>query len=99
MKKCTVILTGTLLTDAHLLPEFQECSERAGKNASLYGGKVLSQFNIRESLGSGKKQDFLILVEYPTYEDALAAHSNPEYDRITQLRQKVFSEFNVQIAI
>lgn len=98
MKKCTVILTGRLRENGHLMPEFTECSERAELNSKQHGGEVIHKYMIRENLGDGQRQDFVFIVEYPRYEDVVAAHSNDEYQQIASIRKKVFSEFNVMIA-
>lgn len=98
MKNCSVILTGALVENGHMLPEFKECSDRAELNSQRYGGLVQQKYMIKENLGNGGKMDFVFVVEYPSYEDAIAAHSNAEYQQIKVLREKVFREFNVLVA-
>ena len=97
MKKCTVILMGKLLHNGHLMPEFKECSERAELNSKKYGGEVVHKYMIKKNLDEGTKLDFVFVVEYPSYEDVIASHSNNEYLEIKSLRAKVFSEFSIQV--
>ncbi|VUD67402.1 hypothetical protein TDB9533_03775 [Thalassocella blandensis] len=95
--KSTVILTGVLYKNAHLKPEFNDCAVRASLNAEKYGGKVVQKYQIKENLGSGGKMDFILIVEYPSQEQMLAAHANAEYQSIQLLRAEVFREFNVYL--
>ena len=76
---------------------FKECSERAERNSRHYRGQIIQKYMIKENLGNGYKPDFVIIVEYPSHEDAYTANASDENQQIDLIRQKAFKDFNVLI--
>ena len=92
---CTVILEGTFHKGGKASPEFTEYSRRSNTNGEAHGGVVIKSYLISENLGQGGKPDFILVIEYPSRDDAKKAFTNDEYNRIVAMRNKVFKEVKI----
>ena len=94
-KPCIAILEGTLGEGGTSSPEFKEYSKRSNANGEAHGGVVLQKYMVSENLGQGGKPDFVLIVEYPSYEAARNTFSNAEYKAILPLRDIAFKEVKI----
>ena len=94
-EECIVILEGNFNKGGSEMPEFKEYSKRSNANGEAHGGVVLQKFSISENLGQGLKPDFVLMVEYPSYEKARDTFTSEEYQSIIPLRDKVFQEVKI----
>ncbi len=92
---CIVILEATLGDGGMDSPEFKEYSKRSNANGETHGGVVLKKYMIKENLGLGEKPDFVLIVEYPSYEAAEKTFSSEEYRKILPLRDIAFKEVKI----
>ncbi|MBV1881516.1 MAG: DUF1330 domain-containing protein [Pseudomonadales bacterium] len=92
---CTVILEGSFHIGGKSSPEFEEYSRRSNANGEAHGGVVLSHYLISENLGQGEKPEFILVIQYPTRENAKQAFTCDEYNQIIPLRNKVFKEVKI----
>lgn len=94
-KPCIAILEGTLSEGGLNSPEFKEYSKRSNANGEAHGGVVLQKYIVSENLGQGGKPDFILIVEYPSYEAAKNTFGNEEYKAILPLRDVAFKEVKI----
>lgn len=92
---CTVILQGSFLHSGKASSEFEEYSRRSNANGEAHGGVVIKKYLISENLGQGEKPDFILIVEYPSRDNAQRAFTSDEYKRIISMRNKVFKEVKI----
>lgn len=76
-------------------PEFKEYSKRSNANGETHGGVVLKKYSIKENLGQGEKPDFILIVEYPSYEIAVDTFTCEEYKSIIPLRDVAFKTVKI----
>lgn len=94
-QSCIAILQGTLNKGGSETKEFKEYSQRSNANGEAHGGVVLQKYMVKDNLGQGLKPDFVLIVEYPSYEKARAAFTSEEYQSIIPLRNKAFREVKI----
>ena len=94
-KPCIAILEGTLSESGINSLEFKEYSKRSNANGEAHGGVVLKKYMVSENLWQGGKPDFVLIVEYPSYEAAKNTFSNEEYKAILPLRDVAFKEVKI----
>ncbi len=92
---CTVILEGTFRKGGKTSSEFEEYSRRSNANGEAHGGVVIKKYLISENLGQGEKPDFILIVEYPSRDNAKKAFTSDEYNRIIPMRNKAFKEVKI----
>jgi len=95
MSACIVIVEGTLKEDGADSQEFKEYLQRAIANDKAYGGVELKNYIVKENLGQGEKPDFVVILEYPSYEAAKNTFTSDEYKAITPLRDKAFKKVKI----
>jgi uncharacterized protein (DUF1330 family) len=95
MTTCKVIVEGTLGDKGTDSDEFKEYLKRAVANDKVYGGVELQYHTVKENLGQGAKPDFVVLLEYPSYEQAKKAFASDEYQEILPLRNIAFKEVKI----
>jgi len=95
MGTCIAILEGTLEKDGMDCPEFKEYSRRSNANGEAHGGVVLQKYTVKENLGQGGKPDFILIVEYPSYEVAVDTFTCEEYQAILPLRDIAFKTVKI----
>lgn len=95
MATCIAILEGVLGEGGMDSPEFQEYSKRSAANGEAHGGVVLNKYMVKENLGQGEKPDFVLIVEYPSYEVAKNTFTCDEYKALLPLRDAAFKEVKI----
>ena len=92
---CTVILEGSFRDAGKASSEFEEYSRRSNANGEAHGGVVVKNYLISENLGQGERPDFILIIEYPSRDNAQRAFTSDEYNRIVSIRNKVFKEVKI----
>jgi len=75
--------------------EFKEYLKRAIANDEAHGGVELQQYMVKENLGQGGTPDFVVILEYPSYEVAKNTFYSEEYKAIIPLRDVAFKEVKI----
>ena len=97
--KAIVIIEATFNPNGMHTPEFKEYSRRSNANGEAQGGVVLSKYQITgdlsENESEGDTPHMLLIIEYPSQEQALNAFTNAEYQAILGLRAVAFKEVKI----
>jgi len=78
------VVTASKIVDDDAFAEYRK---HWGAIAEKYNAKMLAALNGHENV-EGDAADRVTLVEFPTYEDALAAYNDPEYQKAVPFVQK-----------
>ena len=95
MEKYTVVLQATFNKDAMNSGEFMEYSKRSNANCEAHGGVVQNKYMIKENLGQNDAPHFVIIVDFPSEENARKAFSSEEYLSIIPLRDVAFKDVKI----
>lgn len=94
-EKAIVVIEATFNPNGMNTPEFKEYSRRSNANGEAHGGVVLSKYQVTGNLAEGSLPHLVLVIEYPTQEDAEATFTNDEYQAILPLRAVAFSEVKI----
>jgi len=92
---CIAILEGCFRDGGQDSAEFQEYSRRSNANGEAHGGVILNKYLIAENLAQGNKPDFILIVQYPSYDIAHQTFTCDEYKNILPLRDVAFKEVKI----
>ena len=95
MKKYIVIVEATLSKQGTQSNEFKEYSEKATINNTKYGAIVKEKYIISENIAQGLTSSLVIVLEFPSKENAQKAFSNEEYLSLIPLRELAFKELKI----
>jgi len=93
--KAVVVIEATFNPNGMNTPEFKEYSRRSNANGESHGGVVIGKYQITENLGNGNTPHLVLVIEYPTKEDAEKTFTNEEYLEILPLREVAFKQINI----
>ena len=99
MQKYIVIVEATLNDEGTQSSEFKEYSERATENNTKYGGMVKEKYLISKNIGQGTTPSLIILLEFPSKENAQKAFSNEKYLSLISLRELAFKEVKILMSV
>jgi len=95
MKKYIVIVEATLTNEGTQSVSFQEYSKKATVNNTKYGAIVKEKYIISENIAQGLTSSLIIILEFPSKENAQKAFSNEEYLSLISLRESAFKELKI----
>ena len=93
--KAIVILEATFNPNGMHTPEFKEYSRRSNANGEAHGGVVLSKYQVTDNLGDGETPHMILIIEYPSQEQARQTFINKEYQSILSLREIAFKAVRI----
>ena len=93
--KTIVIVEATFNPNGMHTPEFKEYSRRSNANGEAHGGVILSKYQVTANLGQGETPHMLLVIEYPSQEQARLTFTNKEYQSILSLRETAFKEVKI----
>jgi len=93
--KAIVIVEATFNPNGMHTPEFKEYSRRSNANGEAHGGVILSKYQVTANLGQGETPHMLLVIEYPSQEQARQTFTNKEYQSILSLRETAFKEVKI----
>ena len=94
-EKVIVIIEAEFNPNGMNTAEFSEYSRRSNANGEAHGGVVLSKYLIEQNLGNGDVPHLLLIIEYPSREQAINTFSNEEYRSILPLRNVAFKAVKI----
>jgi len=97
MKSYTIILQGIFNENKKESKEFLEYSKRSNANIEAYKGVVKRKYIIEENLVQNEKPCFVIIVDFPSKDDAKNAFVSEEYLSIIPLRNLIFRDVKILI--
>ena len=59
--------------------------------ASKYGAKIVAGRGVRHETKEGEAHARALIIEFPSYEDALACYDDPDYQKALQLVDKAYA--------
>jgi uncharacterized protein (DUF1330 family) len=75
---------------------FQIYSSQVGDTVKLYGGKTVGVSKMPQSLVGNPENEFFVLQQWPSLEDAQAWHESKEYAPLKTLRdEQAISELKI----
>jgi len=93
--KAIVIIEATFNPNGMHTPEFKEYSRRSNSNGEAHGGVVLSKYQVTANLAQGDSPHMILVIEYPSQEQARQTFTNEEYQSILSLREIAFKEVRI----
>jgi len=93
--KTIVIIEATFNPNGMHTPEFKEYSRRSNANGEAHGGVVLSKYQVTANLGKGETPHMVLIIEYPSQEEARRTFTDEEYQSILPLREVAFKEVRI----
>ncbi|MBV1911397.1 MAG: DUF1330 domain-containing protein [Kangiellaceae bacterium] len=93
--KTIVVIEATFNPDGMNTPEFKEYSRRSNANGEAHGGVVIGKYQVTDNLGNGDTPHLVLVIEYPSEENAKQTFTNSEYLNILPLRHVAFKQVNI----
>ena len=82
-------MAAYMIFDIHVhdLDGYQPYRERAGAIIESYGGRYLVRGGARETVEGDWEPDRVVVIEFPSVEQAKTCYHSPEYQEILPIRQ------------
>jgi len=93
----TVVVTTTFNQGWKDSPELQQYSEKVNELIWLHKGSVVSKKIIEKNLGNWTTPDMMVMIEFPSKDDAIQTFSSSQYEAIIPLRDIAFKQVNIFI--
>lgn len=95
LNKAVVVIEATFNPNGMNTPEFKEYSRRSNANGEAHGGVVMGKYQVTKNLGNGDTPHLILVIEYPSKEDAERTFTNQEYLDLLPLRGVAFEQVNI----
>jgi len=86
--KSVVIITAKLKEGMFNSLQFKEYQEGAKMNSGKYGARLLNQYIVDVNVGQGLCPNVVLLVEFPSKEQAIMAYKSDEYKSLISVEMQ-----------